>query len=221
MCSLWGNKETLGEIAVTIAHEIKNPLAVALANIDLIKETDTAEVYEKYCGIIEQELYKINQLVFDLINITLLSNESDEMFDLTEMLDQLTSEYQLRYETISFLRQQDLPAYQFRGVVKHIRMVFTNILNNAVEAITQQGIIEIIQENRPNAIQITINDNGVGLPPETLIQPDKFYTTKKNGTGIGLHYCRLAIAKYGGRFKLQNRPEGGCSAIIELPRKDI
>ena len=221
MCYLWGNSETLDEIAVTIAHEIKNPLAVASANLNLIKELDIGEVYEKYCSIIEQELYKINQLVFDLLNISLFSNESDEMFDLTEMLDQLVSEYQQRYETITFLRQPGLPAYQFLGAVKYIRMVFTNILNNAVEAITQQGIIEIIQENQPNAIQITINDNGVGLPPEMLIQPDKYYTTKTKGTGIGLKYCRFAIAKYGGRFKLQNRPEGGCSAIIELPRKDI
>ena len=226
MSSFWGNMETLEEMAATIAHEIKNPLALALANLDLIKVSDNGEKYKKYCDIIEQELYRVNRLVLDLINIT-LSSESEETFDLTAMIDQLTTEYQARYETIFFSRQSGLSAAYFLGAVKIIRMVFTNILNNAIEAInaakaiSHKGIIEIIQENRTNSILIIINDNGVGLPQEMLMQPNEHYTSKAGGTGIGLRYCRTAIAKYGGLLTLQNRAEGGCSVTIELPLKDI
>jgi len=219
MSSNWGNMETLEEMAATIAHEIKNPLALALANLDLIKVSDTGEKYKKHCSIIEQELYKINQLVLDLIHIT-LSDECEQMIDLTAMLDELVLEYQLRYETITFTSKHESSS-NFFGHPKKIRMVFTNLLNNAVEAISENGIIEIVLENSPNSIKITINDNGIGLPKALLLEPHEFYTTKVNGTGVGLYYCRAIIAKHGGRLKLQNRPEGGCSVIIELPVKGI
>ncbi|MDR2650323.1 MAG: HAMP domain-containing histidine kinase [Clostridiales bacterium] len=218
MSTFGGNLETLEEMAATIAHEIKNPLALALANLDLIKVSDTEEIYKKYCSIIEQELFKINRLVMDLIHIT-LSEEREEMFDLTAMLDDLASEYQRRYETITFSREPGLCSSCFCGVEKKIQMVFTNILNNAVEAVSQKGVIEIVQENGPDTISITINDNGIGLPRELLDNRIDLFTTKENGTGVGLYYCRATIGKCGGRFLMRNRPGGGCSVTVELPLK--
>ena len=214
------NMQTLEEMAATIVHEIKNPLALALANLDLIKVSDTEEKYKKYCAVIEHELYKINQLVLDFIHVK-LSDDYDKTFDLSIMLDEIISEYQRRYETITFIRKLGLYPLHFSGIAQNIRMVFTNILNNAVEAISYKGIVEIIEESSQNTVKITINDNGAGLPQDLLTQPNEYYTSKENGTGVGLHYCRTTIAKYGGRFILQNRPEGGCSAIIELPIKRI
>ena len=219
MSSSGDSLETLEEMAATIAHEIKNPLALALANLDLIKVSDTDEKYKKYCGIIEQELYRINQLVIDLIHVT-ISDETEELFDLTAMLDELTSEYQSRYENIAFSRKPSISRLLIWGIAKNIRMVFTNILNNAVEAISQKGVIEIYQEANQGTAIITIYDNGVGLPQDMLFQPNELYTTKENGTGVGLRYCRTTITKYGGRFVLQNRPGGGCEAIVELPIKN-
>jgi signal transduction histidine kinase len=218
MSSITENMETLEQIAATIAHEIKNPLALALANLELIKVGDTAENYKKHCDIIEQELYKINQLVIDFIHNT-LSKGTEESFDITAMLDELTMEYQRRYESITFYREPNISPSPFWGIVKSVRMVFTNILNNAVEAISEEGIIEILQESTPSWLHIKINDNGVGCAEELLRLQSDFISTKKNGTGIGLPYCRRTIAKYGGRFMLQNRPQGGCSVSIELPVK--
>jgi len=212
--SIRENMETLEQIAATIAHEIKNPLALALANLELIKVGDTAEKYKKYCDIIEHELYKINQLVIDFIHNT-LSEGVDESFDITTMLDELTLEYQRRYESITFHREYSISPSPFQGVEKSVRMVFTNLLNNAVEAISQEGNIEIQQKMTPGWIHITINDDGIGCA-EDLLQSE-FISTKKNGTGIGLAYCRRTVAKYGGRFVLQNRPQGGCSVSIDLP----
>jgi signal transduction histidine kinase len=210
--------ETLEQMAATIAHEIKNPLALALANLDLIKLSDTDGKYKKYCDIIKHELYKINTLVLEFIHNT-LSDGAEEPFDITTMLDDLTTEYRIRYENITFHREKDLSTSTFLGISKSMRMVFTNILNNAVEAISQEGIIEILQDKKPSWIHITINDNGVGFPEDLLHGQYDFFTTKENGTGIGLTYCRSTIAKHGGRFMIQNRPQGGCSVSIDLPVK--
>jgi len=216
MPSAGDNLETLEEMAATIAHEIKNPLALALANLDLIKLHDPEEKYRKYCDTIEHELYSINQLVLDLIHISLVQEQSDP-FDLTELLDQLAAEYQQRYEAITFLRKPGLSSVIMRGLAKNIRLVFTNLLNNAVEAVPHNGIIEISQEIVRDKIHITIHDNGPGLPREFPSKAEDFYTTKENGTGVGLRYCRSTVAKHGGQFILRDGPEGGCDAIVMLP----
>jgi len=216
MTSFGDNLETLEEMAATIAHEIKNPLALALANLDLIKVSDTGEKCKKYCDTIEHELFTINQLVLDLIHIA-LSDEKEEPFDLTALLDGLISEYRHRYETITFSRKPGLPPVYITGLTKNIRMVFTNILNNAIEAISQNGVIEIDQETIRDTIHIYIRDNGVGLSQNVPQNSYNIYTTKENGTGVGLRFSRSTIAKHGGQFILHNIPAGGCEATVILP----
>ena len=219
MPSFEDNLETLEEMAATIAHEIKNPLALALANLDLIKVSDIGGKCKKYTNIIEHELYTINQLILDLIHIT-LSDERGELFDLTSLLDGLAAEYQRRYESITFSRKPCQTPVFIWGLAKNIRMVFTNLLNNAIEAIPHNGVVEINQEVIGDSIHVTISDNGVGLPEDMLLRSNEgLYTTKENGTGVGLRFCRSAIARQGGQFKLQNRPEGGCVASVILPAK--
>jgi len=216
MSSAGDNLETLEEMAATIAHEIKNPLALALANLDLIKISDSEAKYKKYCDIIEHELYTINHLVLDLIHISLVE-ERGEPFDLSALLDQLASEYQHRYETITFIRKPGLSPVIFRGLAKNIRLVFTNLLNNAVEAVPQNGVIEISQEIIGDKVHITIHDNGSGLSRDLSSDTNSLYTTKENGTGIGLRFSRSTIAKHAGQFILRNSPGGGCDAIVTLP----
>ena len=222
MSSFGDDLETLEEMAATIAHEIKNPLALALANLDLIKVNDIDAKYSKYCAVIEQELYTINSLVLDLIHIT-LSDEPEELFDLTALLDELTLEYRRRYENITFTRKPGLSPAYIRGLVKNIRMVFTNILNNAIEAISQKGVVQLEQETVQDTIHIVIRDNGIGLAEDDdlLLRSGGLYTTKENGTGVGLRFCRSTVSRHGGRFKIENRPEGGCEVTVTLPIKHI
>jgi len=210
--------ESMNDAVTAIAHEIKNPLSVAMANLTLLQGSDEKEDIKKYASIIEKELYRINQLVVDFIHVG-MADEHMELFDLSELLNNLVSEYRWRYETITFCREPDLPPVMFWGSKKSIRMVFTNILNNSVEELSQEGIIEIIQVNKAGSVHITFNDNGGGFPQRLLDSPNEIFTTKSNGAGFGLRYCRSTIAGYGGKFLLRNRLGGGCSAIIKLPLK--
>ncbi|MDR1913978.1 MAG: HAMP domain-containing histidine kinase [Clostridiales bacterium] len=215
--SVWGeDQETFEEIAATIAHEIKNPLALALANLDIIKISDIDGQFKKNCAVIEKELFKINQLVLDLIHIA-RSDDPDVEFDLSAMLDEVINEYRHMYESINF-ESTSVSQILFTGLPKKIRLIFTNILNNAVDAVSDGGRIRLETEIEPYSIKISIKDNGRGISDSDLINM-KFYTTKTNGTGMGLHYCRTTAAHYGGRFTIQNLPEGGCVAIVELPKK--
>ncbi|MDR1537655.1 MAG: HAMP domain-containing histidine kinase [Clostridiales bacterium] len=219
MAFLGENQETLEEMAATVAHEIKNPLNVALAHLDLIKTSDTEGKYNKNCEIIKRELFKINQLVLDFIH-SAREDEKEELIDLTAMLSDLVDEYRRTYEHMVFDLDPTDEALQFSGQRQKIRMVFTNLLSNAVESMSFKGCIDINVETTDYDIAVVINDNGTGLKDASLLD-QSFFTTKQNGTGFGLHYCRNTVAQYGGRFTLENRPEGGCSAIVELPRRTM
>ena len=202
--------ENLEEIAATIAHEIKNPLAVALANLSLIKISSTDEKTEKYCNIIEKELYKINQLILEYINLKII-NENEGSFDLLVILDELISEYKSRYDSINFYRKPDINFAICWGLPKHIRFVFTNILNYFVEGILRKGTIEINQKIIQNTLHITINANSVNLDAAEL------NTAIENDISKECYFCFLIIAKHGGQIQVLNNQEGTFKAIIKLP----
>jgi signal transduction histidine kinase len=216
MAFLWENQETLEEMAATVAHEIKNPLALALANLDTIKLIDKEGKFAKHCGIIERELYKINDLVLDFIR-SAREDEKEETFDLSEMLYELAEEYRSSYEGCVFDLEPFEEIILFIGQKKKLRLLFTNLLNNSVEAAAYKGHIEIVADVTEELIRILISDDGAGLGDVSVLD-QSFFTTKSNGTGMGLRYCRNTVAQYGGKFSLNDRPEGGCVATVELPR---
>ncbi|MDR1642454.1 MAG: HAMP domain-containing histidine kinase, partial [Clostridiales bacterium] len=189
--------------------------ALAAANVDLIKLQDTEGRYVKHCALIQRELSKINDLVRDFIQ-SAREDEKDEPFDISEMLYELAGEYRDSYESIDFILEPFDEVVYFVGQKRKIRMLFTNLLNNSVEAVAYHGRIEILAEITDESIKIYISDDGVGLGDTTALDKS-FFTTKTNGTGMGLPYCRNTVAQYGGKFNLQNRPEGGCRATVELP----
>jgi signal transduction histidine kinase len=216
MAFLWDNQETLEEMAATVAHEIKNPLALALANLDMIKVLDAEGTFTKHCALIQRELFKINDLVLEFIR-SAREDEKEESFDLSEMLYELAEEYRNAYEGVEFELEPFDEVIYLLGQKKKIRMMFTNILNNAVDAVSFKGHVELVVETTDDKITVFVHDDGVGLRDAADLN-QTFFTTKTNGTGMGLHYCRNTAAQYGGKFTLRNRPGGGCSAIVELPR---
>ncbi|MDR1000496.1 MAG: HAMP domain-containing histidine kinase [Clostridiales bacterium] len=213
---MWGQSyETFEETAATIAHEIKNPLQLALANLDIIKISDTESRYGKNCAVIERELFKINQLVLDLIHLS-RADEREEEFDVTGMLRDLFREYQNNYESIKFKGPRS-GRCSFVGMRKKMLLVFSNLLNNAVEAVPDGGRIQADVIVEPYFIRVLIRDNGTGLDETKL--GGSIFTTKANGTGVGLRYCRNTVAQHGGKFTIRNLDEGGCVATVELPRR--
>jgi signal transduction histidine kinase len=152
--------------------------------------------------------------VLDLIHIP-NAEQIEEVFNLSDLLDNLVNEYQNTYESIRFDNTHTYPLY-LKGLPKKIKLVFTNLLNNAVEAVSDGGCIEVIQEQYERKIRVIVRDNGTGLVNNFNLNND-FFTSKVNGTGMGLHYCKSTVAQHGGVFTIGNRPEGGCIAVVEFP----
>jgi signal transduction histidine kinase len=115
--------------------------------------------------------------------------------------------------------QPDLPEIEAFG--SELNQVWTNILDNAIDAMAGQGEIRIRAFTRDADVVVEICDNGPGMPPEVrerIFEP--FYTTKPpgSGTGLGLHISHNVIARHGGRIDVRSGPEGTCFEVV-LPRE--
>jgi signal transduction histidine kinase len=100
-----------------------------------------------------------------------------------------------------------------------IKQVFLNIINNAIDAMPRGGTLTIATAAKPSAVLISIADTGGGLAPESrekVFQP--FFTTKQNGTGLGLTLARNIVEAHGGTIWLENRGEGAMFCI-EIPTR--
>lgn len=204
------------EMARAVAHEIKNPVALAMANVALIRLTDDLDEMSGYCDRIERALMSINTLAQRLL---CPEDAESRAFDIAVLLETLTDEYRAAWPGITFYTGLPSHPLAFEGDEARIRMVFTNLLKNAVEAAGPNGRVEVLAEAADSEVTVCIRDSGSGLNEEAMSRiPSGRYSTKPGGSGIGLMICRSLVEGFGGRFGLHNKEGGsGCEAVVVLP----
>ncbi|MEM5787528.1 MAG: ATP-binding protein, partial [Syntrophobacteraceae bacterium] len=137
-----------------------------------------------------------------------------------KMLDDLLGilERELRFRNIEVQRSflPDLPVVH--SDCSKLRQVFLNILLNALEAVGQNGEIELIAGSRDSEVFVEIRDNGPGIPEtdlEMVFEP--LWTTRPHGTGLGLPLCRDILDKLGGSIAIESTVGKGTSVIVTIP----
>lgn len=238
--------KTMEDISVGLAHEIKNPLSIILANIDLLELYEDSTKNKKGYTMIRSEIYRINSL---LMNFTRFSkpdsgNYSDyNSFPLSLIIKDLMGIYQKLYPNVEFKYTSDSTEIDVLGNPNTIRQVITNILKNSIEALSDEFIEEEFAENNfiqkalsfdkskekiisidiSNSMQgeytiLKISDNGTGINDEDLDKLFKpFHTNKIGGSGLGLFFCKSIISEHNGTIEIVNNIEGGCIVTIKLP----
>lgn len=209
----------IGQMAATIAHEIRNPLA-SLKGFTQLQQERFPES-GTYFPIMIQEIDRIDMIVNDLMYIGKPKATQIEKASMKEILSY----------TISIMEQQALAQDVVVETIfaekiplidcdeRHLKQVFINLLKNAIEAMPEGGIIKIIaQPLGDSKVVVTINDQGCGINNENiskLMVP--FYTTKKDGTGLGLVVTHQIIKEHNGELKLESDPGKGTKVMVTLP----
>jgi len=135
---------------------------------------------------------------------------------LDDLLDILARELRFRNITVRREFQVDLPAV--RSDRSKLRQVFQNIIINALEAVEKEGEIRLTTGLRENGIVVTISDNGPGIPAGDLKEVFKpLWTTRPQGTGLGLPLCREILDKLDGHIEIESTVGRGTSVIIVIP----
>jgi two-component system, NtrC family, sensor histidine kinase HydH len=217
------NLAALGELSAGIAHEFKNALATISGYAQMIRSEPSGEEATDCAQKILDQTRNITHVITEFLKYARPLEISDEQVPLHPVVERIVSEI-----------SEALPAIRIRceGAFKSVpgdegllRQALLNLARNAAEASTgaaNGGRVllrgEVVRGPETGFQRITVFDNGPGIPSAArgkLFRP--FYTTKANGTGLGLAVVQKIIIQHGGQVDARNRSEGGAAFIVTLP----
>jgi signal transduction histidine kinase len=212
---------TLGEISVSLAHEIRNPLEAVSGAVELIsRDPEISENQTRFLNIIREEVDNLNRYVSEFTQYGKFDMSSETVFDIRELIDDtmllIAPMAQQRRVAIE-VRHADT-MLSIRASRSHIKRVVVNLLMNALEACSHGDTITIDTALDHDSALVLIRDTGPGIP-EALAQHlfDPFVTSKEHGLGLGLALCKGIVEQHKGDICVSNLEDGGVQAGISLP----
>lgn len=215
----------LGEMAVGIAHELRNPLSSIKGFASLItSELNPDSSNAKFLDIIIKEADRISRLSEDLLNsarnpqvekyVPLQVNEI-----VSSAVERFHNDNMLYAAYVEVKTQPDLP--MIWGDRPHLEHAILNLLYNAYQALDCNGYIFVNTTHDESYVQITVADTGKGIEPEkidSIFNP--FYTTRPDGTGLGLALVYSVVNNHWGHIEVESKPGKGTKFMIRLPFRE-
>ncbi len=221
---------SIGTLSASMAHEVRNALVAGKTFVDLLLEKhQDVELVE----VVRREISRIDSIVSRMLKFAGPGDAAFASVRLHEILDHSLRLIEPKVEgtllslSRSFRASPDLVHCD----PKQLQQAFVNLLLNALEAMGENGVLMVATEIAPadtaaasgdplrkERIRLTIQDNGIGIPPENmerLFEP--FFTTKPNGTGLGLAITRRIIQDHGGVISVESAPGKGTAFNIVFP----
>ncbi|MBL4814457.1 MAG: cache domain-containing protein [Shewanella sp.] len=217
----------LGELTAGIAHEINNPTAVILGNMELLKAElgDNADIVEEEIDLVIQQVGRISTIIRSLLQYSRPGefNAPLEMHQLTPIIEEMLVLVRHSIQEQEVILNQELNAsYPIEVNRPQLLQVLINLVVNAAHAMDEQGRIWIrtydwVHMDEPIGVKIEIEDEGMGIPQEQLSRIfDPFYTTRKDGTGLGLSLSYGIIKRIGGTIEVSSTVGKGTLFTIGL-----
>ena len=216
---------SIGRMAATIAHEIRNPLTSVKLNIQKVGEEEgLAEMVKPHLGLAVEGIGQIERFIKELLNFTRVPELSLERWPIDQIVEEslkmvggVLAEKGIVVEKAC---AADLPTVLVDA--DKMRQVFLNILRNAHEALGPGGRITIscdaVQDGGRPMVRVRIADNGPGIPDKVrpnIFEP--FFTTKPSGFGLGLPNARKIVEQHNGAIHLGRKRGPGSSFIVLIP----
>lgn len=212
----------IGTLASSLAHEIRNPLnAISLLLAQMERSRGSDEARAKMFDEMKSELGRLDRLVSDILDYARPVSLQKEAINLQVFLQSLTDFYKAILDERKIHLVLALPKgeIQIEGDRDKLRQAFVNLIKNAIEAMPNGGQIEITLEVLDRGVRCILKDNGVGIDPKTKTRLyDLFFTTKEQGTGLGLSTVKKIIDAHGGKIDINSAPGRGTSIVIILPK---
>ena len=206
---------TIGELSSRLAHDIRNPLTIIKTSVDLIriKNKDLTEYDLEKLSKIDNAIYRIShqvENVLDFVRGKPLNLEKHSLQKIVNsVLKDLPEHDEIEIEEVGGKIEIDCD-------FEAIKVAIFNIVFNAIQAIKNKGKIIITSKTVGNNAIIIIQDDGPGIPEEKMKKIfEPLFTTKQEGTGLGLVSCKSIIEQHGGTISVTNHPT---TFKITLPR---
>ncbi|WP_257349399.1 ATP-binding protein [Pseudalkalibacillus decolorationis] len=215
-----GKLSVLGQMAASIAHEIRNPLTTIRGMLQFLSSDTTDKQLKRYAPLLIDELDRSNKIITDYL--TLVKPGSIELgkLNLREVVeDTINLLLPLgAYHNVE-IKTEITVSYMVKAHEQHFKQCLINIIKNGIEAIDGKGIIRIkVKSKNSDEVSLSIEDNGKGMTREELEKIGlPFYTTKTKGTGLGSMITYRLIRNMGGVLQYKSVKDKGTTVTITLP----
>lgn len=211
----------IGEVAASVAHEIRNPLA-AIGGFarSVLSSLEDEDKNKSKLGIIVEETNRLDSILNAILEFSRPTAPRFAAVELNGLILQtvhfMDAEIDDTLIKVEFDLESQLPAVW--ADAGQIRQVFLNVLRNAVQEMPGGGVIRISSKIEGPNCRVLVSDTGSGIPEEMLARIfDAFYTTKPTGSGLGLSICSQIVRNHSGRMEASSAPGEGATFIITLP----
>jgi signal transduction histidine kinase len=212
---------TLGEMATGLAHEIRNPLAGIAGVIEIIgRDLPATSPARSVVKDVRQEIARINHIVTDLLQTARPHPPKVRKSDLNTTVEHavMLGRQQALAKSVEIALHRDPTLPEVEHDSDQIHQVLLNLLLNSLQAIEQNGKVTVSLESRGKTAVVQVIDNGRGIAPDHLpniFRP--FYTTKGDGTGLGLSLARRIVEDHQGRIDVSSTLGKGTTFSVVLP----
>jgi signal transduction histidine kinase len=211
----------IGKFSMIIAHELKNPLGIIKGSVDILSKSttdpDTKITMETY---ILEEVQRLNKLIDDFLAFAKPTPLMKILSDINTVVKKASEHFIVpeEYNKKIKLCTELNPLPEIEMDDNQIYHVLLNLINNAVQAIENEGTINLKTEFTDGWIKIVVSDSGPGISKqqrEQIFEP--FFTTKAKGTGLGLAIVKKIVVNHAGHITVSNMTGGGACFEIFLP----
>ncbi len=210
--------KAVSHVSASVAHELRNPLSVIIGFLQLAKLTDK---FSLYYDTILSELNRMNSIIENFLSVSRKKTERETqspeeiMKSLVEIINP-----ECLLHNVTFTYQFSKTEKKVNVNVANIKQVMLNLLRNSIEAYSDsvEKRFHIESWSTSNEYVIQVEDNGVGIPSDVIEQlGEPFFTTKKQGTGVGIPLCKKIIEEHDGTFFIESKVNKGTKITITLP----
>ncbi|WP_181348564.1 ATP-binding protein [Thalassobacillus sp. CUG 92003] len=206
-----------GQLAAGIVHEIRNPLTSIKGFLQLLQTNISSK--EQYYRIMEEEIEKMENVTGELLSFSKPVSQQMNLETLSDMIEEVV----LLLQTESSRNDVQLHVHVEEMIEVHVnrsqfKQVLLNLIKNAIEVMPGGGHVNILAYYGRDKVHVDVMDEGPGIPPEIkdrVLEP--FFTTKPNGTGLGLMISEQILQKQGGYLKISQNSQQGSTFSIQLP----
>ncbi|MCR2807382.1 ATP-binding protein [Paenibacillus soyae] len=208
---------SVGQIAMGIAHEVKNPLTAVKGFLQLMMKNESSHKYLDYAYT---ELENALDTLQNLLHVSKpdMENEPIDAINLSAELEALLYLFQEQSYQIAIHKQFADTSVRIYGKRNQLKKALFNLLKNAFEAIEDEGSITIKHYVSDQHLMVSVADTGVGIPQEKInMLGTPFYTSKTQGTGMGLAQVFSSVYEHSGKIRVRSEVGSGTEFALQFP----
>jgi signal transduction histidine kinase len=211
----------LQSVGAKVAHELKNPLASIKGLCQLVSRAPESERTQERLAVVASEISRMETILNEYLSFSRpLEDIKPDSMDLTALARDVLDVLAGRADQAGVVLALDGPATPVKGDPRRLKEALINLVANAIEATPTGGTVQLRVRSNAAAVMLEVKDSGRGIAPEDLERlGTSFFTTRPNGTGLGVVLAQGVITQHGGSLSYTSAVGHGTTATITLPGK--